>query len=275
MKDFDEKAKASKMNTLKKFVSSFFDFPYSKSEQEEENFTQKSDYFNWNIYKNPMMCSFLTLKCKLELLCNKELSKSDKIKEEKNNRIKIQICEILIFIVDLRQDFLISNFLAWFKKLSPDYSELNESNVEGLLNLICPKIEKEIHTVLPTCLLTGIDSIDEKYPINNFFNYTEENEIQELDHLMTANFEVKLTILPNLLINFLLSNDDIHLQDKIFLLISKCYYQKAYFVEHLNNLQVLFDEKDISIFRILEKKIYKLKILTEKSEVKLIKFKKY
>jgi hypothetical protein len=49
---------------------------------------------------------------------NSRFSESQLETDEVNyeNSISVQICEILLFLQDLRQDWLISNIVAWFEK---------------------------------------------------------------------------------------------------------------------------------------------------------------
>lgn len=69
--------------------------------------------------------------------------------------IKIEVCDFLIFISDLRMDFLVSNMLAYFEKLSEKFPDTNEE--------ISKEIEDNASQTLGEMLKTSIEEIDEKF----------------------------------------------------------------------------------------------------------------
>ena len=62
------------------------------------------------MYTNPLMRGFIFLKNKLEA-ANKEDNNMSPIEVE----LKLKICDILDHFLDMRQDFLISNVLTFYK----------------------------------------------------------------------------------------------------------------------------------------------------------------
>ena len=62
-------------------------------------------------------------------------------------------------------------------------------------------------------------------------------------------------------------NTDYKLENKILEFITKCFNQRTEYVEKLKGLEILFDSNDIKIYNIIKKKIHRLRILAERSEV--------
>lgn len=244
------------------------------------------------------MRGLISIRNKLELLKNDE----EKITAiSKDILIKMEICDLLIFFNDLRTDFLISNFLKFFedklKKLNISIDKDEEIDKHELEIKIINEIEEDGGSVVPNLLQTGIFEVDLKYkndvsllnvfegamenvklPLGKsnpkkgktkkFVNYTDDNEMPDLDSLLGKKMDgsVKAEILPSLILGFYL-NKNPNLENKILEVIMKCFNQRKEFSEKLKQLEILFDPNDIKLFHIIQKKIERIRILTERSEV--------
>lgn len=71
----------------------------------------KKKIFFLGFYKNSIMTSLITIKNQLDILLNIE---ETNLEQSTVNKVKIEICDLLNFLNDLRQDFLISNFISWY-----------------------------------------------------------------------------------------------------------------------------------------------------------------
>ena len=118
-----------------------------------------------------------------------------------DSKIKIEGCDMLLFLFELRIDFLITNFLHFFEENLKKNSSKN-----GFL------LDEDIFTLIPPLLSTGIPSIDLKYKTDNFFNilnvvegviqnkiklkkfvnYTDENEVPDLNSLLAKKMDGSL-----------------------------------------------------------------------------------
>lgn len=118
-----------------------------------------------------------------------------------DSKIKIEGCDMFLYLFELRIDFLISNFLCFFEEnLKKNYSK------NGFL------LDEDIFTLIPPLLSTGISAIDLRYKTDNFFNilnvmegviqnkiklkkfvnYTDENEIPDLNSLLAKKMDDSL-----------------------------------------------------------------------------------
>lgn len=80
------------------------------------------------MFNNPIMRSMLALTNSMQRL----QFDSDGLESQNDIKIKIEICDVLEFILDLRKDFLISNFVAWYDKLGIKLKK--KINAKSLLN---------------------------------------------------------------------------------------------------------------------------------------------
>lgn len=120
---------------------------------------------------------------------------------EIDSKIKMEICDMLLFVFELRIDFLITNFLHFFEENLKKNSSKN-----GFL------LDEDIFTLIPPLLSTGVTSIDLKYKTDNFFNilnvvegviqnkaklkkfvnYTDEYEVPDLNSLLAKKMDSSL-----------------------------------------------------------------------------------
>lgn len=260
---------------------------------------QGLDFIDYNdplFYKNSLMRGLISIRNKLDLLKSEEESSSLREKS-KEILIKMEICDLLIFFNDLRTDFLFSNFLKFFEEKLKKLNNTEDADKQELEIKIVNEIEDDGGAVIPPLLQTGIFEVDLKYkndtsifnalegaidnvklPLgkNNqkkartrkFQNFTDDFEMPDLDSLLGKKMDgsVKAEVLPSLILCFFL-NKNPSLENKILEVIMKCFNQRKEFCEKLKELEILFDPNDIKLFHLIKKKIERLRMLTERSEV--------
>lgn len=244
-------------------------------------------------YKSPIMKGLISIKNNLELLTHEDEEGGG---EPNDILIKMEICDLFIFFNDLRHDYLISNYICYFEQKLKKIASLDKKDRTYLLSRITEEIEDDCGSIIPQLLETGIANVDAKYKLDDklnllnvmknvkipmtknkkqnlskkFINYTEEAEMPDLDSLLAKKMDnsLKIPILPSLLIIFYLNRDH-KLENKILEFVLKYYNQRIEFKERLKQLEILFEKNDIKLYSIIQKKIHRLKILCERSEVKI------
>jgi hypothetical protein len=244
-------------------------------------------------YKNPIMKGLISIKNNLEILTHENEADAG---EPNAILIKMEICDLYIFFNDLRQDFLITNYISYFEQKLKKIASFDKRNRTDFLSKIAEEIEDDCGTIIPQLLETGISVVDEKHKLSDklnllnvmknvkipmtknkkmnlsrkFVNYTEESEMPDLDSLLAKKMDnsLKIPVLPSLLVIFYLNRDH-KLENKILEFVLKYYNQRIEFKERLKQLEILFERNDIQLYSIIQKKIHRLKILCERSEVKI------
>lgn len=77
-------------------------------ENEDEDFDNKLD--DAQVYTNPLIRGYIKLNNQLEELCHEDFQQNPL-----ETQLKLKICDILDFFLNLRQDFLLTNLLTFFK----------------------------------------------------------------------------------------------------------------------------------------------------------------
>lgn len=96
--------------------------------------------------------------------------------------LKSEICNLIHHYQKLRMDFLLDNFIEWYKIFGASHCQLNQinnaeqasnskknknlqkyKNKEEFRTRFIADLEEEIATVLPDLTRTGIDEIDNRY----------------------------------------------------------------------------------------------------------------
>ncbi|EGR32970.1 MIR domain protein [Ichthyophthirius multifiliis] len=113
---------------------------------------------------------------------------------------------------------------------------------------------------------------DKVFPDLDFLLVGKQSDIHVINqiflNLIKIQFIQKVSseILPSLLVSFYLVSDS-QLQDALLQLILKLFSQTHYLFNNVQQLEVLFDKNDILPYQVFQLRIYKLKLITEKSEV--------
>jgi len=282
-------------------------FGSQKKTTEKTQSTTDEEANDTMFLNNPIMKGLILIKHQLD-----QLTYDPTLMENQNEiLIKEEICDLLNFMIDLRQNFLLSNTICWFddlmekfkKNLDEDKDE--EKNKEKLNDLI----DEDTYTVLPPVQKTGIESIDEKFKVDletglfgdlanlanitnvvglisgkkkkkgveiknkKFNNYTGEPDMLDLDQLFKEKKDDKdnipIEVLPSFLMTFLLTKDTT-LEDKILRVIMRSFSQKEELLKNLEKLEIIFNNEDVEVYKNLESWISEFRLLTERSEVKLL-----
>lgn len=226
-----------------------------------------------------------------------------KIEEEKKEmsiekNVKIEICEIIQTILNIRNNFIISNFIAWYQKIQLNSIDFNEKQMKKEIN-------EDLTSVLPKLLKSGIDIIDNKlelkvelnaynivgyfgdklngflgnltnqnkqYKSKNFKIYTTEKEIPDLDTLLTngknEGLPITKAVFPSLLIAFYLAKD-FELENILLEVILKCYNRKNELAKCLKSIDPIIGKEDIVIYNDLNNILSEFRNNVKRSEVKL------
>ena len=96
--------------------------------------------------------------------------------------IKGVICDILKNFQNKRIDFLISNFLSWFKKRGKEVMERLQRDFSKKDELIIEMIEKDIaQNLLPNVWDINDSEIDKHFNFSkNFTNYCDPDEVEDV-----------------------------------------------------------------------------------------------
>ncbi|EGR29160.1 MIR domain protein, partial [Ichthyophthirius multifiliis] len=191
---------------------------------------------------------------------------------EQENQIKIKICDFFIYLLDLRQDFFIENLICLFRNVKINKNiyfilfflekQKNKKNIfqKKLINFKKDefhKIEEEIIFVLPS----GLTQIGQQVKQEKIKNFTESKYyLRQFDEILNRPF------LEILLFSFYNTQYD-ELKKSLLNLINKCLNQKEEFIKYINQLELLFQEKDKIIYINLKSQIKMLKNLTSNSNV--------
>ena len=250
---------------------------------------------------HPLMKGFLSLITTIDEAAKGKTADSS----ETEYKTKERVAEILIHMLNQRQDFLIQNFLRWFDKIiTKEGKEFSQSNILEITETLMKYIDTEGYTVLPTVMLTGIEDVDHKNLSksragrvwnkfkgifkkgkNNqaatnreFINYTSEPDFPDLDKLIFGSDKQNahhqgVEALPSLLITFV-NTDDIKLQHHLLELIMKSFNQKQELMDNLQTIEVLFEDDDIYLYSKMKTKLEELRFIAERSEVNTLTFHK-
>ncbi|CAD8210359.1 unnamed protein product [Paramecium octaurelia] len=237
-----------------------------KKQDLEEEFAEQTLFS-----KHPITASLLTITSKIQSLNTEKGEETYQIDIEQ----KMEVCELLIFFQEMRLDFLITNFLAFYAAKQKKKS-----------NKLKYELEFDLLQVLPPTLRTGIEEPTKQGAKNiiqwlgdiisrmgrflnkKFTNFTKEQEMPDLDTLMSgANKDlVKEAVLPSLLIVFHVSSDCL-LLDKVVEVIRRCFSQKLELFKKMRDLEILFDQTEINCYQKMVQLLSRLRTLTESSEV--------
>lgn len=261
----------------------------------------KNEYleqYNEKLYlNNPIMRGFIFQNTFLNfILMDEEISKNNMEKH-----LKINICEILLFCIQLRNDFLLSNFVSWFSKKVLPVKGLNQEIMKNIIN-------DGIYSILPKVLKCGVETIDQVIQLKeelsiynlmeyfedklkiffqknilriekqnekskNFKIYTGKDEIPDLDKILTGEINeannVTKNILPSLIMSFYLT-DDMEFENKLLEVIFQSFNQRYILRKNIQELNLLLEDDEIQLNKFLDINITGIKSNFEELEVYLI-----
>jgi len=169
--------------------------------------------------------------------------------------IKIKICEVFNYVMDMREDFQIDNLMEYFREVFiekvKEYKEefvTDEMNFDEMLQLL-PENASEVGEKI----LKGL----------KFKNFTKGEELKFFDEIIDRPF------MEVLLLSFYFS-DDSKLQNSIMGLIHRCTSQKLTFFNMINKLEILFSKEQIDVYESFNHLVQKLNNLVSNSQVLFI-----
>jgi len=218
------------------------------------------DIEDQNLFNNPIMRTMMSLHYQLERLKFDE-EKKDKVDAE----VKLEVLETLDFLLDMRKNFLVSNFLGWHKKLKKKmikYTDLEKRS--KFSKKLTKRITESLPEVLPPISKTGFLDIDQKYAAfkeekkEGLFGFgnlmknvglkdakkftkfvkDEESVMLDLDTLLLGKEsdqkEVTSDLLPSLLVTFLTTKNSI-LESRALDVIMRLFNQRQECLKPLPN----------------------------------------
>lgn len=179
----------------------------------------------------------------------------------------MEICGIISYYLDYRQDVLLNNLKNHFKQtiiresLYEKFTKYRKSGkLEEIKSFFRKNISENIYSILPDIMKTGtsIDKTDPKFkdPVNK--------SLEDFDLSNVLGFD----ILPSL-ITILCQNKDAELEKEILKLITRFYNQRCEFAIKSSHLLFLFDKQNIQILQITKLKIKTLNRFVDETEVSI------
>jgi len=252
-----EKAKDSALNPKKlmenifgavantKLLNMFDIFGAMKSDTEKKKIKKKviSDISNEQMSVTE---SFLRQSEILKQILSKMLSD---IKDDIEYDIKLEICDIIEYYLDYKQDIMLSNLKNSFKQLvlstqlHEKFSQ-NKMDYEELDKIYNKFIEANVYIILPEIMKTGtsIDELDMKFKLKE-----KEKGNKDIEGLNLNNI-LEYEILPSLISLFCLTQNEA-MESKSLHIMSRLYNQRDEFAKLTSSLLILFDDLNIEIFK--------------------------
>lgn len=171
-------------------------------------------------------------------------------------KTKIEIINILLFLMDIRQDEGITNIVSFIRD---SINRLFNNKSTYAEEIIQKEIRDSAQNHLPTIFENGLPTI------NSFSN--NSNKGAQFNHDFDKINEKPM--LPLLLFLFQFSND-YDLSFLILNLIFKMFEQRRRIIKSLKDVHLIIGEADQKLFEYLQEKSLHLKFITEQSEIWLV-----
>lgn len=177
----------------------------------------------------------------------------------------MEICGIISYYLDYRQDILLNNLKNYFRTtiknelLYEKFTKNKKANrIEEIKAIFHKNIGDSIYSILPDIMKTGtsLDKTDPK------FNNPVNKSLDSYNLSTILGFE----ILPSLITVFCL-NKDPELEKQVLKLITRFYNQRFEFAIKSSHLLFLFDKQNIQILQITKVKIKQLNRFVDETEV--------
>lgn len=178
------------------------------------------------------------------------------------DRCKIEICQLLHYVLDWRQDFLLSNIVMWFNTVYLE-TEIKDINLE-VKNLFPPIVNTQKPVVKANFMnlnLNNIMKIDfnlKKVPDPVFKAYVSP-EIRDIGCLGNE--------IITLLLKMFCSNDDYKMRSLLLNLILRSFNQRTELLKNTKKLHVMTLIQDTEIFTWTKTSLFTFKQLSEQSEL--------
>lgn len=241
---------------FKNFGKNFEGFLMGKKQNQSKNKSKTVlgvRDFNAEIETDPIFLKIQCLKKILFKFSNKTFTYKNEKEDEKSYEvlIKIKICEVFTYLMDLRHDFFIDNLMAYFNTSFIDrFRDINKDFLDFDINF------EDFQTILPETMI----EVGKKLTIGKFKNYTNEGEFKFFDEILKRPF------IEILLLSFYFADNSI-LQNKLMDLIYRCCNQKLEFSNLIYKLEILFSKEQIEVYEKYNKYVQKLNLLVSNSQV--------
>ena len=155
--------------------------------------------------------------------------------------ITINAVNILLYLMEIRQEYFIENILQFYKKKIKNLNNISEFQINKI-------IETDLIDIFPRIMLTNNENI---INYSNFYDFD----------LIFGN-----SFFP-LLISIFINCENFDLICLVLKLIFKCFRQRKNIIASLKRVHLLIDEKEIQIYNQIKNKIDQLKLIFEQSEI--------
>ena len=163
-------------------------------------------------------------------------------------KIKLKICRILNYYLDMRQDFLINNTIKWFDQMT-GHKAWEIVELSGLL----PEI---IHTTSNQMILSKISTSD--------FNCYKKPLVPDINSLTKE--PLKNPVIP-LLLSIFIASDNYKLKTSLLTIIFRSFSQRTEMLKNIKKLHVVFKNDDIVLLKWVKSSILSFKHHSEQSEL--------
>lgn len=161
------------------------------------------------------------------------------------HRIKLKICKIVEYFLDMRQDYLINNVIHWYNNLE-DYRDWEIKDLECLLPMILVNDECEEISSRVT---------------QNQFKAWHHPLIPDINDLSPNGF-----LIPSLFKSFV-HCDNYKLQTQVLSIIFRAFTQRKEVLKNIKKLHVIFKPQDISLLNWIKSSLLSFKHHSEQSEL--------
>ena len=248
------------------------------------------------LHKDPLMRTMIGLHHYLELM---KIEITTGNKGSIDSLIKIEILDMIDFYINLRKNYLISNFMAFFHIFKTKARAKQFPNEEKLYEYMLTKIGHNINAILPNIPRIGIYDIDhikkqklsiskvmskivEKKLISraSFYDFIldEDERVPDFDMLL-ANHEHLLSkrktsiiateFSPSLILIFWKARDE-KLSHRALDIMMRFYSQRKELMHSLKELEVIFGSNQMHVYNSLKIRFNELLISAESIEVTLL-----
>lgn len=215
---------------------------------------------------NPIMKSYFFLRSQMLYICdhnqedNEEKMKSTSQEKKLWVNIKTEICGIFDIILDMRQDYLLKNFLKWFDKNLAKVQDkfVNDAVCSSTVEEITTLFEESVEKFMPRVNNTGVIIVDleQDDKSTNYWDFGDsrrrpefggQDEVPDFDNLYQTEKDcikgIFFDALPTILTVFMQSTD-IELTHKISKIMSRLFSQREEFIGNIKNLEVITNLED-------------------------------
>lgn len=227
---------------------------------------KKAGFFTDPAYvNNPLVRTYWAIKYKLRCLTvtdsEPEIETEDEIPPDiQKIMIKCDVCAILKSYQDRRTDFLITNFICWFKKKQKEMLDKIHKDPTKKDQILIDLIEKEIvNYLMPDVREIGDDQIDSKIAKKTdgrgftvYCDPLEAEEVPDISMLLGGTKFKPVKLIPSLIV-ILFMEDESELVDNLLDIILKSYMQREQYIHSIVGLELISTQADVDTFFMIKK----------------------